>query len=84
MSQADHYSLPIHDVLTIKNNFLNSKTDKKSSIISKLKQGGKRNQLYEVGGAEKEERADRGDQVGDFRHSIGMSVLPDHICQRNL
>ena len=80
MGQADHFSLPIHDVGVIKNSFLNAKADKKSSIISKLKQGGKRNQLYEVGGADKEDRTDRGDYVGDFRHSIAMSVLPDHVC----
>ena len=56
MNQSDHFSLPVHDIANIKNNFLNSKGDKKSSIISKLKQGGKRNQLYELSGADNQER----------------------------
>ena len=60
MSQADHFSLPIHGIAAIKNNHLNAKQDKKSSIMNKLKHvGEKRQQLYEVGGAEKENGKER-------------------------
>lgn len=50
--------------------------------MSKLKQGGKRQQVYEVGG-EKGEGSGRPEQTGEFRDSIAMSVLPDHLCQRS-